>query len=391
MSIHKPKAVRQSGEAQSQCLISFIVPVFNTEAYLGETLNSIAAYGGRDIEIIIVNDGSTDNSEQAISTWVDTHDISVQVVCQKNAGLSAARMAGLALARGVFVGFCDSDDRLDVAVYLKMARLAQERGCDVAICRSIVFDSVSQSTHEFYDAEVWQDILASSRYRILNRLSEPRLFRLEPNANTRLLRRSFMLQHEISFPDRLHFEDFPVHVHGIAMAHSVLLLDATGYFYRINRNGKITDQKSAKRFDVLKSTALAFDYAGDVDERGLVQITAMACRMIYWCGTHTLNKDRAKFFEEACVLLGRLVPASVWPLANAAVIDERERLIMNAMAARAAGLLIDVASKRRPRAKNALVLLCNKHQGRLARQVASRTIRHRVGNLIRRTARIFCS
>ena len=384
------QAERKPGTAQDQCLISFIVPVFNTEAYLGETLNSIAAYGGRDVEIIVVDDGSTDGSAQAISAWIDTHDIHVQVIRQENAGLSAARMAGLALARGIFVGFCDSDDRLDAAVYVKMARLAQERGCDMAMCRSTVFDSVSENSHDFYDADVWQNILASSRCRILNGLSEPLLFRLEPNANTRLLRRSFMLRHELTFPAGLHFEDFPVHVHGVAVARSVLLLNATGYFYRVNRNGKITDQRSAKRFDILKSVALAFEYARGVDERGLAQITAMGCRMIYWCGRHTLNEDRARFFAQACALLGELVPASLWPLACDAGLDERERLIMSALAARAEGLLTDSAARRRPRLKNAMVLLRNRHHGRMARQVALRTLKWRLGNFIRRPARLGC-
>ena len=194
----------KSSIAEAQYLISFIIPVFNTEAYLSETLNSIAAYGGFDIEIIIVDDGSTDGSTQAISAWIDTHDVPVQVIRQENAGLSAARMAGLVLATGTFVGFCDSDDRLDVAVYVKMARLALERGCDMAMCRSVVFDNASEDSHDFYDSSVWDNILTVNRCQILNGLSEPMLFRLEPNANTRLLRRSFMLQHKLTFPVGLH-------------------------------------------------------------------------------------------------------------------------------------------------------------------------------------------
>lgn len=371
-----------------QYLISFIVPVFNTEIYLEETLNSIAAYGARDIEIIIVNDGSTDNSAQTISRWVDTHDVHVKVIHQENSGLSAARMAGLAVAEGSFVGFCDSDDRLDVTVYVQMAKMAQERGCDIALCRSIVFDSTTEDSYDFYDAGIWHDILASSRCQILSGLSEPRLFRLEPNANTRLLRRSFMLQHELTFPAGLLFEDFPVHVHGIAVAHSVLLFNATGYFYRVNRHGKITDQKSSKRFDILKTVALAFDYAKGVNERGRAQVIGMACRMIYWCGAHTLNEDRSRFFAQGGKVLDEHVPISLWPFAYAACLDERERLIMSALAAHANGLLIDKSAKRRPRVKNALALLCNKYHGRLARQVAMRLLKRRLGHFIRHPARL---
>ncbi len=382
-------ATQEIGKLDGPCLISIIVPVFNTEAYLAVTLDSIAVYGGRNVEIIIVDDGSTDDSAQVIDAWIQTHDVPVRVLRQENAGLSAARMAGLALATGTFVGFCDSDDRLDIAVYVAMARLALQRDCDMAICRSVVFDSVSEESHDFYDAAVWHDILSASRCLMLNGLSEPRLFRLEPNANTRLLRREFMLQHGLTFPTGLHFEDFPVHVHALSVARNVLLMNATGYFYRVNRIGKITDQKSAKRFDILNSVTLAFNHAQEVDERGLAQITAMACRMIYWCGTHTLNKDRARFYSDACTLLSRLVPTSIWPLAEAAALDERERLIMTALAARAKGLLVDTAARRRPRKlKNALVLLCHPHFGRTARQVVLRTLKWHLRNYIRRLARL---
>ena len=389
MTNGNPPALLDAGQCfnktevmHNEFLISFIVPVFNTQAYLCETLNSIAAYEGKDIEIIIVDDGSTDDSAEIILNWIMAHKVPARLIRQKNSGLSMARMAGLSLARGAFIAFCDSDDRLNVAVYIKMALLCEQRGCDIAICRSLVFDSATEESHDFYDALVWDRIMENRQIDILNSMSEPSLFRLEPNANTRLLRRGFMLQNKLTFPAGLHFEDFPVHVHSLAIAKSVLLMNATGYFYRINRNGKITDQKSAKRFDILKAVALAYGYAHDVDERGLSHITSMACRMIYWCGTHTLNKDRTRFFQEASDLMARLVPDSIWPLASNAALDERDRLLIDAWAARAKGLLADIASKRQPLLKNSFVLLCDRKYGRLARRIGVRIVRRRIGNLM---------
>ena len=89
--------------------ISVIVPVYNVAAYVGECLSSLVHQTFTDFEIIAVNDGSTDGSLAILREFESSYPF-IRVIDQPNAGVSAARKAGLALAQGKYVTFVDSDD-----------------------------------------------------------------------------------------------------------------------------------------------------------------------------------------------------------------------------------------------------------------------------------------
>ena len=93
-------------------LISIIVPVYNVEKYLNECIDSIIAQTYSNIEIILVNDGSTDASGKICDEYAEK-DGRIKVIHQVNAGLSAARNAGMAVATGEYLYFVDSDDYVD--------------------------------------------------------------------------------------------------------------------------------------------------------------------------------------------------------------------------------------------------------------------------------------
>lgn len=93
-------------EASQKPLISVVIPCYNAAAYVAQAINSVLSQGYENLQIIVVNDGSTDNSEQAIMEFSDR----IEYIAQDNAGISAARNAGLAVARGSLIAFLDSDD-----------------------------------------------------------------------------------------------------------------------------------------------------------------------------------------------------------------------------------------------------------------------------------------
>ena len=92
--------------------VSVIIPVYNTEAYVEQTLRSIMGQTLRDIELIVVNDGSTDGSLSVLER-IATGDDRIRLYTQPNKGLSQTRNAGIARARGEFIYFMDSDDLLE--------------------------------------------------------------------------------------------------------------------------------------------------------------------------------------------------------------------------------------------------------------------------------------
>ena len=100
-------------------MISIIIPVFNSAAYLDDCLNSIVSQSYTDFELIIINDGSTDGSGQICDDW-GRKDSRVRVIHQVNQGVSAARNHGIKVAKGEFITFVDSDDWIDKDYLLKL-------------------------------------------------------------------------------------------------------------------------------------------------------------------------------------------------------------------------------------------------------------------------------
>ena len=114
-------------------LISIIIPVYNVEIYLERCIESVINQTYRDLEIILIDDGSTDKSGEICDSYADT-DRRIVVAHQENAGPSAARNRGLDIAKGEYIGFVDSDDYIDADMYQVMYNRAIESGCDIVEC-----------------------------------------------------------------------------------------------------------------------------------------------------------------------------------------------------------------------------------------------------------------
>lgn len=113
-------------------LISVIIPVYNTSKYLSTCLNSVINQTYTNIEIIIINDGSIDNSDLIIKSFLfDSRIIYYQ---QKNEGLSSARNKGIELSNGNYIMFVDSDDYLSPNIVCKLYELCHQSNCPIAMC-----------------------------------------------------------------------------------------------------------------------------------------------------------------------------------------------------------------------------------------------------------------
>lgn len=123
---------------QKKPIISVIIPVYNTEKYLSTCLDSVLQQTFSDLEIILVNDGSTDNSLQIAQQFADQDD-RIRVITQENAGVSAVRNKGLSEALGEYIGFVDSDDWISPKMYQVLFSLMKEHDADmseISICRT---------------------------------------------------------------------------------------------------------------------------------------------------------------------------------------------------------------------------------------------------------------
>ncbi len=118
---------------QQRDTISIVVPVYNVEAYLRPCVSSILAQTYENLDIILVDDGSTDACPAICDEYAAT-DARVRVIHKANGGLSDARNAGLDVARNPYVGFVDSDDWIEPEMFERLLALLQCSGSDIAVC-----------------------------------------------------------------------------------------------------------------------------------------------------------------------------------------------------------------------------------------------------------------
>lgn len=122
-------------------LISIIVPVYNVKNYLEKCLQSICGQTYKNLEIILIDDGSSDGSGELCDLFAQ-RDGRIKVIHQTNAGQSAARNRGLAVAQGELLGFVDSDDWIEPDMYEFLYHLLKENGADISICSHYIETAV---------------------------------------------------------------------------------------------------------------------------------------------------------------------------------------------------------------------------------------------------------
>lgn len=111
--------------------VSIIVPIYNMEKYLGRCIDSILVQTHTNIEVILVDDGSTDSSPQVCDDYAK-RDPRIKVIHKSNGGLSSARNAGLDIATGDYIGFVDSDDYISTDMYKVLAERLDNSDCEIA-------------------------------------------------------------------------------------------------------------------------------------------------------------------------------------------------------------------------------------------------------------------
>lgn len=139
-------------------IISIIIPIYNTKEYLAECLDSVTGQTYKNLDIILVDDGSVDGSSEICDRYA-AGDRRVRVIHQANRGISAARNTGLRSALGEWIGFVDSDDYIDSGMYERMLRCAEKNDADLVACGLNAFsenggESVIQRQYSISDREM---------------------------------------------------------------------------------------------------------------------------------------------------------------------------------------------------------------------------------------------
>lgn len=206
-------------------LISVIIPVYNAERYLERCLKSVMVQTHQQLEIIVVNDGSTDDSSIIINRFAEK-DSRIIAIHQKNAGVSAARNAGLERATGNFIGFVDGDDEIFPDMYEFLLYNLNTYTADISHCG---FEWVKQNTVvKFHDTGI---ILEQDHHEGLIELLEGKRF--EPSTCTKLYRKSVVK--DVRFPEGIRWnEDLFFNVLAFNNAKKSIFVDVVKYRYMQN-------------------------------------------------------------------------------------------------------------------------------------------------------------
>ncbi len=124
-------------------LISVIVPVYNVEKYLDYCIKSLINQSYKNLEILLIDDGSSDNSPLLCEKWKES-DMRIKVFHKTNGGLSDARNYGLSKATGEYIGFVDSDDWIDIEMYERLIKAISQNKSDIACCSIIKTNSENE-------------------------------------------------------------------------------------------------------------------------------------------------------------------------------------------------------------------------------------------------------
>lgn len=215
--------------------ISVIVAVYNTEKYVEKCLNALLNQTYQNLEIIVVEDGSTDNSKEVLKKYADNKKIKI-IYNKKNSGLSYSRNVGLENATGDYIGYIDSDDYVDLDYYEKLMHAIIDNKADIAICDMKVVD-------EETNTETVSRCCNSDEFTVYNVVDNG----LAASACNKLFKKELISKYK--FAEGKVNEDIAVVIPTLVNAKKISY--ANTYYYYIQRNGSIQNSSfSDKRFDI---------------------------------------------------------------------------------------------------------------------------------------------
>ena len=220
--------------------ISVIVPVYNVEKYIKQCLDSIVNQTLEDIEIICVDDGSTDDTLSILNEYKNK-DNRITILTQDNLYAGVARNNGLKISKGKYLSFLDGDDFFELDMLEKMYNKAEEDCSDIVICSWNSYDNRNDSfVKEFEIDKKFVDISPFDP-----KVVSKELFQIcKPNPWTKLFNREFFTKHALQFEDCICCNDITCVCLSLCLAKRISVLSDILVHYRICHSGNLTSDRT---------------------------------------------------------------------------------------------------------------------------------------------------
>ena len=285
--------------------ISIIVPVYNVEQYVGECIESILNQSFKNIELILINDGSKDNSGFICDQYAKK-DNRIKVIHKKNEGVSIARNIGISNASGEYIAFVDSDDIVDEEIYTTMLKAMKKNESDLVMCRykRIYNNGKNELALEplregLYNKEqIFNNLILDMIGNESSNISQPLIM----GSTCRCLyKKEIIDKYEIEFPIIKIAEDMLFHLHYLMTCEKAYVAGEALYYYRYNELSA-TKNYINNLWEVLM-------YQLELVEDGLNKFNLLNNKskerlkintfyFISWCFTNECNPRNSKKYSE---------------------------------------------------------------------------------------------
>lgn len=224
--------------------VSVIVPVYNVEHYLPKCLDSLVNQTLKDIEVIVVNDGSPDKSQKIIDKYVKKYPTIVKSYTKENGGQGSARNFGIKVAKGEYIGYVDSDDYVSLDMYELLYNKAKSEDLDICICGNYVAFEDSDKLIEEKNNYVLSDKKENAffgKLAVWNKIYKKEIVK------------------DLVFRSKLWYEDVDFTIHALEKAKKIDYLDKPLYYYLYRQGSTMNNTNIVRNLEIID----AFDEIKD--------------------------------------------------------------------------------------------------------------------------------
>lgn len=284
--------------------VSVVVPVYNAEQYIDRCMECLICQTLKDIEIIAVNDKSTDESGNILEKWKKKYSDTIKVIhSDVNRGPGGARNLGIASAGGKYIGFMDCDDIIENTMYEKLFSKAETDNCDIVDCG--YYEELSDTKVLSYRDDVIGELNSDKKNMIITEVGY---------AVTKIFKSQILQREDMKIREGVIYEDLDFLIHATLLAKRVGNVKEILYIYKNNGQSVSKKHNEQKKFKDMISGFEAIqclEYRKELDTGNVragmqyVKLTCIACAI----GICLLNQDNPEFkLIDNLKLVGRISP-----------------------------------------------------------------------------------
>ena len=213
--------------------VSVIVPVYGVEKYIDKCLDSLVKQSLKEIEVIVVNDGTKDNSQKIIDKYAKKYPDKIKSYIKENGGQGSARNYGLKKATGEYIGYVDSDDFIEKDMYKKLYNKAKENDYDIVVCGNY-------NVSEDYQNKIIDTFINNYNTDLEN------IFFGKMAVWNKIYKRDILVKNKLDFKEKVWYEDLAFTLKTIMNSNTFAFINEPLYDYLI-REGSVMNNSNAKR------------------------------------------------------------------------------------------------------------------------------------------------